>query len=115
MNDLKNYISPNGEYVVPVSWEVSSTVIVTGVANLEEAIAAVREHSDDIPLATAPEYIDDSYKIDGDTDEDFTNAQSYTTRGVSMDINGNKIKYNFVIAIIKRFETKWLTQQMPLS
>ena len=35
---LKNYISEDGTYIIPVEWSVYSTIRVAGVANLQEAL-----------------------------------------------------------------------------
>ena len=52
-------------YTIPVSWEVSDTIEVRA-NSLKEAIKYAEEHKDEIPISSSPEYIGDSYKIDGD-------------------------------------------------
>lgn len=51
------------DYYIPVNWEVWDKVKVEATS-LKEAIKYVKEHIDEIPLGTEPEYIDGSYKID---------------------------------------------------
>ena len=82
MGKLSKYVSPNGEYIIPVSWEVYSTVVITGVNNLEEALKVAEDYLDEIPLADNAEYVDGSYTIDDAGDEDWLiYAQDYHTRG----------------------------------
>ncbi|MCR5690750.1 MAG: hypothetical protein K6G62_00825 [Eubacterium sp.] len=52
------------QFIIPVEWSVYSTVKVTGVSSVEEAIALVEKHLDDLPLCKDPEYIDGTYHID---------------------------------------------------
>lgn len=77
---MKDYVSDNGEYIIPVSWEVYSTVKVKGAKNLEEAFEYAQEHMDSIPLGEG-EYIDGSYKIDIETDDEGIQAQNYGNFG----------------------------------
>lgn len=63
-------------FIIPVSWSVYSTIRVEA-DTLEEAIATARAKLDEIPITPECEYIDDSYHINGDTFEDFENAQDY--------------------------------------
>lgn len=63
MKELKNYVSEDRTYILPVSWEVYSTIRIKA-DNLEDAIRKAEEHIDDIPLGSQTEYIDASYKID---------------------------------------------------
>ena len=89
MSDLKDYISKNGKYLIPVEWSVYSTIEVSDVANLQEAIDRAKELIDVIPLCHTNEYIDGSYRISVDCDEDAINAQGYHTIGeVSIDREG---------------------------
>lgn len=82
------------EYIIPIAYEVYSTVIVSGVNSLSEARSLVEKHLNEIPLPREPVYIDGSYKIDADTDEDLEIAQSYQTKGVLMTkLNDNEIDY----------------------
>lgn len=53
----------NKEFIIPVEWSVYSTVKVTGVSSIEEAINLIEEHSDDLPLCQDPEYIDGTYQV----------------------------------------------------
>lgn len=77
-NTMENYISEDGEYIVPVSWQVYSTVRVTGAKNLAEAVAYVKEHN--VPLGIG-EYIDASYQVNVETDEEGIMAQNYVHIG----------------------------------
>ncbi len=72
----KEYVAENGEYVIPVSWEVYSTIRVKGAKNLEEAIKYAKENIDVIPIGSG-EYIDDSYKIEVNDDDEAISAQHY--------------------------------------
>lgn len=82
----KDYVSENGTYIIPVSWEVYSTIRVYGAKNLEEAVEYAREHSDEIPLGDA-EYIDGSYKIGIEDDDEAIQAQDYAEiSGVRVDV-----------------------------
>lgn len=51
------------QYNIPVSWSVSDKVVVEA-ETLEEAVQFVKDHIEEIPLGTNPEYVDDSYQID---------------------------------------------------
>ena len=85
---LKNYVSDDGTYLIPVQWSVYSTVRIHA-ANLAEAVSIARNKLDELPLSTENEYIDDSYHISGETDEDFINAQCYSTVGsVTIESDG---------------------------
>lgn len=77
MSTLRNYVSEDGKYIIPVSWEVYATVTITGVANLEEAYQVAQDYIDDLPLATEPDYIDGSFKIDIQNDQELLDAQNY--------------------------------------
>ena len=57
------------DYYIPVTWQVWDKVKIES-SSLKEAIKYVKEHIDEIPLGTEPEYIDGSYQIDdGDSGE----------------------------------------------
>lgn len=56
----------NRTFTIPVTWEVYDHIEVQA-DSLEEAIEWAKEHSDEIPLGTDPEYVDGSYEI-GDYD-----------------------------------------------
>lgn len=71
-------------FVVPVSWEVYSTVEVVA-PTYEEAVKIAKEKIDDIPLGDA-EYVDASYKIEDDYDRD---PQFKHFGGVSIDKDGH--------------------------
>lgn len=73
-----------GKYIIPITYAVCSTVVVEGANSLTEARDIVEKHLDEIPLPAEENcnYVDDSYRIDADTDEDLETAQNYNTRGV---------------------------------
>ncbi len=73
---LKNYVSEDGTYLIPVSWSVYSTIRVKA-DNLEMAVKLAKAHMDEIPLCSDSEYIDGSYKIDVEDNDDALNAQHY--------------------------------------
>lgn len=80
---LENYISDDGTYLIPMSWSVYSTIVVYA-DNLQDAVNKTKKLEWVLPTSTFGEYIDDSYHIDADTDEDYINAQSY--RRISDDV-----------------------------
>ena len=51
------------EFYIPVEWSVWDKVTIKAYS-LEEAVRILKEHIEDIPLGTEPEYIDGSYHID---------------------------------------------------
>lgn len=51
------------KFSIPVNWEVWDKVEVEA-ETIEEAIQWLKDHIDEIPLGTEPEYIDGSYKIE---------------------------------------------------
>lgn len=71
-------------FIVPVSWEVYSTVEVEA-DSYEEAVKIAKDNIDDIPLGDS-EYVDESYKVDDSFDKDpkFKHISS-----VSIDRDGN--------------------------
>lgn len=77
---LRDYVSDTGEYIIPVSWEVYSTIKVKA-DNLEDAVRIAEEQIDEIPLCSETEYIDDSYKIEIETDDEAIAAQDYVPIG----------------------------------
>jgi hypothetical protein len=77
---LENYVSPDGDYIIPVTYKMYSTVGVTRVKNLREAVELSRKHRDEIPLGHG-EYIDGSYKIEIKDDDDAILAQNYAHIG----------------------------------
>ena len=87
--ELDNYKNENGEFLIPVEWSVYSTIKVKA-DNLGEAVRIAQEKLDDIPLCRENEYIDGSYKLNGESDEDFINAQQYRTVGdVTIEKDGS--------------------------
>ena len=84
---MKNQIiiaNENGEnvYSIPMEWVVSENLKVRA-KNLPEAVTYLNAHSDEIPLGTEPAYIDGTYKISADennnlnTDEIVSNLEAY--------------------------------------
>lgn len=71
-----DYVSPDGEYIIPVTWEVYSTVKVKGAKNLREAIQIINQKLDELP-ATDGKYVDGSYRINLNDDEEAIVAQNY--------------------------------------
>ena len=63
-------------FKIPVEWAVCDIISIEA-ETLEEAIGIVLKTKDEIPLGTEPEYIDGSYKIEGEdefgerTEEEF--------------------------------------------
>ena len=51
------------DFIIPVSWEVYSTITVSA-NSMEEAIEFAEKNIDYIPLCSDNEYIDGSYLID---------------------------------------------------
>ena len=89
MVNLKDFVSPDGEYIIPVSWSVFGKVVITGVNNLEEALEVAERYMDDIPLGEG-DYVEGSYMIDAD-EESLLNAQEYfSTHGATYFENPEK-------------------------
>ena len=76
LEKLANYVSPDGHYRIPVTYGMYSTINVTGVKNLREAIELSEKHKDEIPLGQG-EYIDDSYEININNADEAIAAQDY--------------------------------------
>ena len=68
---LKDVKSDDGKFIIPVSWQVYSTIRVEA-ENLQEALIRAQEHIDSIPLSS-----DCSYEINVQDVEDAINAQEY--------------------------------------
>lgn len=65
-------VAKNGRYQIPVSWSVS-TVMTVEADSLEHAVQIIRSHQSDIPLPECNvDYISDSFKIDVDAIECFS-------------------------------------------
>ncbi len=82
-NKLENYVSPDGEYIVPVTYKMFSTVKVTGVKNLKEAIELTKENAEEIPLGEGA-YIDGTYEISVKSDDEAIDAQDFAHIGVDI-------------------------------
>lgn len=63
MDKLEQFVSEDGEYIIPVTWECYGTVQITGVKNLREAVEVAKRYREDLPLPTNGEYIDASFKL----------------------------------------------------
>ena len=93
--NLESYVSPSGEYLIPVEWSVYSTIKVKGkdIHNLKDALDAAEKAIDELPISAENEYIDGSYKLSVDCDEDAINAQMYrTVSGIVVDVSDDKIE-----------------------
>ena len=75
---ISEYVSDTGEYIIPVSWEVYSKIIVKA-NNLEEALKKAEEQIDEIPLPSSyyQDYVDGSFKIDVPDEHYAILAQSF--------------------------------------
>lgn len=77
--ELENYVSDDGEYIIPITWECYGTIQITGVKNLKEAMEVAKRYKDDLPIPTNGDYIDGSFKLnfEEDGEESLINAQSF--------------------------------------
>lgn len=73
---LRNYVSEDGTYVIPVMWSMYSAVTVHA-ANLAEALAVFKEKMDELPLSDA-EYVDGSYDVVAEDADALITAQGYS-------------------------------------
>lgn len=78
-------------FIIPVEWTVYSTVVVEGADSLQEAKKLVEKNMADIPLARNPEYVEDSYRIAAEDDDELEIAQDYHTCGVLMSKDDNSL------------------------
>ena len=76
LEKLANYVSPDGHYRIPVAYKMYSTIDVTKVKNLREAVELSEKYKDEIPLGQG-EYIDDSYEININNADEAIFAQDY--------------------------------------
>lgn len=72
-------ICHQGEWVVPVVWEVCGFVKAKG-GTAEEAVEYVNNHLDEYSLPYRSEYIDGSFEVSGDIEEASAMSESYTTQ-----------------------------------
>ena len=86
ISNPEEYVSPTGEYIIPVEWAVYSTIKVSGknIKNLQDAIDWAEANLEDIPLSTESEYIDGSYQLNT---ENAVDAQNY--QHIGNDINAD--------------------------
>lgn len=73
---LKDVKSDEGRFIIPVVWQVYSTIQVEA-DNLQSALLRAEENLDSIPLSCDPEYVEGSYEINVVDVEDAINAQEY--------------------------------------
>lgn len=73
---LKDVKSDEGTFIIPVVWQVYSTVQVEA-DNLQAALLRAEENLDSIPLSCNHEYVEGSYEINVVDVEDAINAQKY--------------------------------------
>lgn len=71
---LKDIKSDDEKFIIPVTWQVYSTIRVEA-DNLQEALLRAEKSLDSIPLDSNPEYVDGSYEINVADAEDAINAQ----------------------------------------
>lgn len=77
------------EFIVPVTWEVYSTIKVEAESP-EEAFEIARDRLDEIPLCSNPEYIDASYCLSNIEPQD---AQEFKHVGdVTIRKNGDIVR-----------------------
>lgn len=70
-------IKDSDEFIIPVKWQVISTVTVKNVKNAAEALRLVIDNIEEIPISPNPDYKEESYEIDIDCEDDLRNAQDY--------------------------------------
>lgn len=75
--------------IIPVEWSVYSTIVVENAESIAEAKRIVEKHLDELPLPTNGEYIDGSFRIQADSQEDLDVDQYYLTIGYSIKENPN--------------------------
>lgn len=86
--NLSEVVSENGRYIIPVSWTVISNVIVEA-DNLQDALDVCQERINDLPLGDG-EYLEESYRIDAESDDEILEAQSTAGfGGVTIHKNGD--------------------------
>ena len=59
----------NKVFSIPVEWVVTENLNIKA-DSLEDAIEFINNHTDEIPLGDEPAYIDGTYKISADEDND---------------------------------------------
>lgn len=75
-DELADYVSNDGTYLIPVTWSVYSTVRVKG-ANLRDALNRFKQKMDECPLPTEAEYVDGSFEMSVDNEEELLDTQKY--------------------------------------
>lgn len=85
--NLSEVVNKDGKYIIPVSWTLFSNVIVEA-DNLQDALDICKKRIDDLPLGDGT-YLDESYHIDAENDEEVFEAQSFVEfGGVTIHKNG---------------------------
>ena len=68
MSKASEFVSDSGDYIVPVSFEVSAFVRVSGCKNLQDALDVANKYIDEMPTTNDWEYIDGSYSVCDDAE-----------------------------------------------
>lgn len=90
---LKEKVNNVNEYVIPISWSVCSSVVVKGAKNLHDAVELARKYIDDIPLPQNNDYIDGSFTVDVENEDEAKAYQDYPMRGVMLEVSSKEPKY----------------------
>lgn len=93
ISDFKNKIDQVNEYIIPIWWSMCSSVVVKGAKNLHDAVELVRKYADDIPLPQESDYIDGSFTLSIENDEEAEAYQDYAIRGIELDVSDKEPKY----------------------
>lgn len=93
ITQLTQKVDKINEYIIPVEWSVCSSVVVKGAKNLQHAVELAQKHIDDIPLPDNAEYIDGSFALNVDSNEEAEAYQDYPMRGTMLDARGEVPKY----------------------
>ena len=91
-------IKDSDEFIIPVKWQVISTVTVRNVKNAAEALRLVLDNIEEIPISPNPDYKDGSYEVDIDCKNDLYDAQDYKAgdvvitkitkpKGITIEVN----------------------------
>lgn len=77
------------DVIIPVEWSVYSTIVVENAKSIKDAREILERHIDELPLPTETEYVEDTFRISADTEEELENAQFYRTIGYCIKENPN--------------------------
>lgn len=86
LRETEKYVSEDGTYIIPVTWEVYSTIRVKA-NNLEEAYKKAKENIEAITLPTESQYVDGSFRLEVETDDELIAAQNY------QELSGNILEF----------------------